>query len=121
MISKKSTLFFLFFICIAGALLFYLKYTVIDIEDRIRVAKKELEIEKRNKHILKAEWKALTSPERIQSLTVKYLDMTQIEPKQLREYDPSLFHSNKKKHIKSAKRLSKIISEMFMKSNEEDI
>lgn len=121
MISKKSTLFFSFFICIAGAALFYLKYTVMDIEDRIRIAKKELEIEKKNKHILKAEWKALTTPERIQGLAIKHLDMCQIEPKQLREYDPVLFHSNKKKQAKkSMKKLSKLISEMLAKSNEDD-
>lgn len=120
MTSKKSTLFFSSFICIAGALLFYLKYTVVDIEDRIRIAKRDLALEKRNRHILKAEWKALTTPERVQNLNLRYLKMSQIEPKQLKEYDSALFHSNKKRQAKSAKRLSKLISEMLEKNNEEE-
>ena len=99
--------------------MFYLKYSVIDIEDRIRVAKKELEIEKKNRHILRAEWKELTTPERIQRLTMNHLNMCQIEPKQLTEYDPSIFHNSKKKP-NSRRQLSRLISEMLEKSKEED-
>ena len=54
MSSKKATVFFSFFICFAGTILFYLKYSVVDIEDRIHTAKKELKIEKMNSHILRA-------------------------------------------------------------------
>ncbi|MBO4405730.1 MAG: cell division protein FtsL [Alphaproteobacteria bacterium] len=117
MSSKKATVFFSFFICVAGTVLFYLKYSVMDIEDRIYKAKKELKIEKDNRHILKAEWKALTTPERVQRLAVKHLKMRQITPQQLREYDPSIFHSNSKRQ--NAKKLSKIISEMMAESNSE--
>ncbi|MDR1982276.1 MAG: hypothetical protein LBQ08_00550 [Holosporaceae bacterium] len=112
MITKRSSLFFALLICAFGAWLFYLKYTVVSIEDRIRSAKKEIAVEKKNHHILKAEWKALTSPERIQQLTVKYLNMRQIEPTQLREFDPSIFHSEKKKY-KETKKLSKLIDEIL--------
>ena len=118
MSSKKTTVFFSFFICVAGTILFYLKYSVIDIEDRIYKAKKELKIEKNNNRILKAEWKTLTTPERIQSLTLKHLKMQQISPTQLKEYDPSIFHKNSKKQ--SSKKLSKIISELVAKSKTED-
>lgn len=89
-----------------------------DIEDRIYRAKRELKIEKDNNHILKAEWKALTTPERIQRLTVKHLNMQQISPYQLKEYDYSIFHNNAKKQ--NLKKLSRIISEMISKSNAED-
>ena len=89
-----------------------------DIEDRIYIAKKELKVEKNNQHILKAEWKALTTPERIQNLAMKHLKMQQIEPKQLREYDPSIFHSGKKKHDR--KKLSKLISEILEKPGSEE-
>jgi hypothetical protein len=82
------------------------------IEDRIRCAKKELAIEKKNHHILKAEWKALTSPERIQKLTMKHLDMRQMEPSQLKEFDPSIFHSETSKY-KETKKLSKLVSEIL--------
>jgi len=118
MSSKKATVFFSFFICVAGTALFYLKYSVMDIEDRIYRAKKELKIEKNNNHILKAEWKALTTPERVQRLAMKHLKMQQITPQQLKEYDPAIFHNNSKKQ--NAKKLSKIISEMIAKTNSED-
>ena len=116
MSSKKATVFFSFFICFAGTILFYLKYSVVDIEDRIHTAKKELKIEKMNSHILRAEWKALTTPERIQRLTTKHLKMQQISPKQLKEYDPSIFHHDSRKQ--NTKKLSKIISELISKSEE---
>ena len=116
--SKKATVFFSFFICVAGTILFYLKYSVMDIEDRIYKAKRELKIEKANDHILRAEWKALTTPERVQRLAVKHLKMQQIHPHQLKEYDSSIFHSNYKKQ--NTKKLSKIISEMMAESNSED-
>ena len=118
MSSKKATVFFSFFICVAGTTLFYLKYSVIDIEDRIYRAKKELKIEKNNNHILKAEWKALTTPERVQRLTMKHLKMQQISPTQLKEYDPSIFHRDSKKE--STKKLSKIVSELICQSKSED-
>ncbi|MDR2781695.1 MAG: hypothetical protein LBB21_04575 [Holosporaceae bacterium] len=82
------------------------------IEDRIRRAKRELVIERKNHHILKAEWKALTSPERIQKLAVRYLNMQQVEPSQLLEFDPSIFHSEKKKY-KETKKLSKLVREVL--------
>lgn len=119
MITKKSSMFFMLFICAVGAWLFYLKYSVVSIEDRIRYAKKEIINEKKNQHILKAEWKELTSPERIQRLAVKHLKMQQIQPSQLREFDPSLFHSEKAKY-KKTKRLSKLIGELLAKTQESE-
>ncbi|MDR0968363.1 MAG: hypothetical protein LBL99_01860 [Holosporaceae bacterium] len=92
--------------------MFYLKYTVISIEDRIRRASKDLVVERKNQHILKAEWKALTTPERIQRLAVKHLNMRQIEPAQLREFDPSIFHSEKSRY-KETKKLSKLVDEIL--------
>ncbi|MDR0678060.1 MAG: hypothetical protein LBF44_00820 [Holosporaceae bacterium] len=112
MVTKKSSIFFALLIFTFGAWLFYLKYTVVSIEDRINKAKKEIITERKNYHILKAEWKALTSPGRIQQLTVKYLNMHQIEPTQLREFDPSIFHSERKKY-KETKKLSKLIDEIL--------
>ncbi|MBO7537185.1 MAG: cell division protein FtsL [Alphaproteobacteria bacterium] len=118
MVSKRASIFFSFFICVAGTVLFYLKYSVMDIEDRIYRAKKELKIEKANNHILRAEWKALTTPERVQRLAIKHLKMKQILPQQLREYDPSIFQSDSKKQ--NTKKLSKIISEMVAEASSED-
>lgn len=115
MITKKSSVFFIFFICVVGAWLFYVKYSVVSIEDRIRYAKKEIINEKKNQHILKAEWKALTSPERIQRLAIKHLNMQQIRPNQLKEFDVSMFHSEKARYRKT-KRLSKLVGELLART-----
>jgi cell division protein FtsL len=110
--TTRRTSFFIFLICLVGSWLFYLKYTVVSIEDRIRRAKIELVAERKNRHILKAEWKSLTSPERIQRLAVKHLNMRQIEPVQLREFDPSIFHSETSRY-KETKKLSELVSEIL--------
>jgi cell division protein FtsL len=112
MVNKKSSIFFSFLIFAFGSWLFYLKYTVISIEERIRHAKKELIVERKNHHILKAEWKTLTTPERIQQLAMKHLNMRQIEPSQLREFDPAIFHTEKSKY-KETKKLSKLVDEII--------
>lgn len=112
MITKKSTIFFVFLTCAICTWLFYLKYSVVDIEDRIRQVKKAIAEERKNKHILKAEWKSLTSPERIQQLAKHHLNMQQMEAAQLREFDPQLFHSEQNKY-KRTKRLSKLVDEVL--------
>lgn len=112
MITKKSTIFFIFLTCVICSWLFYLKYSVINIEDRIRYAKKTIIEERKNQHILKAEWKSLTSPERIQQLAKHHLNMQQMEASQLREFDPQLFHAEKKQY-KRTKRLSKLVDEIL--------
>jgi hypothetical protein len=90
--------------------MFYLKYSVVSLEDRIRIASSEIIREKKNLHILRAEWKSLTSPERIQRLALKYLTLKQVEPNQLREFAPSIFHSDKDK---KTKKLSKLVNEII--------
>lgn len=113
MITKKSTIFFVFLTCVICTWLFYLKYSVVDIEDRIRHAKKAIVEEKKNQHILKAEWKSLTSPERIQQLAKHHLtNMQQMEASQLCEFEPQLFHSEQNKY-KRTKRLSKLVDEVL--------
>jgi hypothetical protein len=117
MITKKSTVFFVFLSCAVGAWLFCLKYSVITLEDRIRIAKSELIEEQKNRHILRAEWKSLTTPERVQELALRHLDMRQTDPDQLREFDPSIFHSEKNK-TKRIKKLSKLVDEILAQNPE---
>lgn len=113
MVTKKSTVFFIFFICAVCTWLFYLKYSVVQLEDRIRRAKQGIAEEKKNQRILKAEWKSLTSPERVQQLAKKYLNnMRQMEASQLKEFDSQLFHSERN-YYKRTKRLSKLVDEIL--------
>ena len=66
-----------------------------------------------SKHILKSEWKSLTSPERIQQLAKHHLiNMQQMEASQLCEFEPQLFHSEQNKY-KRTKRLSKLVDEVL--------
>ena len=112
MIIKKITIFLILLICITATWMFFLKYSVVTIEDRIRYAKKTITEEKSTKRVLQAEWKAWTTPEKIQKLAIKHLNMHSIEPKQLREFDAALFHSERKKY-KHTKKLSNLIDEIF--------
>lgn len=119
MITKKSTVFFVFLICAICSWLYYLKYSVIEIEDRIRIAKKEIISEKKNQHILKAEWKSLTSPDRIQKLAARHLkNMRQMEAAQLREFDPKLLQSEQVRYKKN-KRLSALVDKIMFENNAE--
>ena len=116
--TKKLSLFFILLTGLISAWLFYLKYNVMEIENKIRQTRRIIAEEEKNQHILKAEWKTLTSPERIQRLTKRYLSLEQIEPMQLREYDASIFHSEEKKY-KETKKLSKIVREIIAQQDNE--
>lgn len=119
MIIKKSSVFWIFLICAIGSWLFYVKYGVMQVEDRIKQVRCEIVEERKNYHILKAEWKALTTPDRIQRLAVKYLQVSQMNPEQLCEYDASIFHDEVAKYKKTQK-LSKLISKiMAQRENDE--
>lgn len=112
MITKKFSIFLILLICITGTWMFFLKYSVETIEERIRYAKKTIQEEKKKKRILKAEWKTWITPEKIQKLAIKHLNMHSIDPKQLREFDASLFHNERKKY-KYTKKLSNLVEEIF--------
>lgn len=89
------------------------------VEDRIKRVRREIVEERKNYHILKAEWKALTTPDRIQRLAEKYLQVSQMNPEQLCEYDASIFHDEVEKYKKTQK-LSKLISKiMAQRENDE--
>lgn len=112
MTTKKSTILFIFIIAITWAGLFYIKYTVMSIEDRIRIAKRDIILAQKNLHILKAEWKSLISPERLQRLVKNHLNMQQLEPKQLKEFDPAIFHSDETRY-KETKKLSELVKKIM--------
>jgi cell division protein FtsL len=110
MVTKKTTVFFILLVFAVGSWLFYVKYSVISLEDRIRSARHEIAKEKRTRHILRAEWKSLILPDRIQRLANSHLKMQQLSSKQLREFDSAIFHSEKGGKIK---RLAKLVDEII--------
>lgn len=113
MITSKSTVFFSCLICMIGAWLFFIKYSVISIEERIKYAAKEISNEKKNNHILKAELKALTSPARIQKLALNHLKMQPMSPNQLKNFDISMFHDKPQQPTQVVKKLSEIAKEIL--------
>jgi cell division protein FtsL len=118
MITKKTTVFFMLLVFAVGSWLFYVKYSVVSLEDRIRYARREIIKEKRTNHILRAEWKSLTLPDRIQRLANSHLRMQQLNAQQLREFDPSIFHSeNGRKTKTKTKKLAQLVSKVIAQKN----
>lgn len=121
MVTKKSTVFLVFLTSLMCTWLFYLKYSVIAIEDRIHYIKKVIVEEEKNRHILRAEWKSLTSPERIQRLAKRHLNLQQMEAAQLHEFDLSLFNSEKSRYGKRTKKLSQLVNEILAENRSKDV
>ena len=73
MISDKIAVTLVFSSCIIVVGMFYVKYSTMEIRDKIKKTKIEINHYKKNCNILQAEYQALSSPERIQLLANKYL------------------------------------------------
>lgn len=67
--------------------LYRLKYEVIALEDMERNIDNEVRTVTKDYVVLRAEWKFLTSPERIQYLAEKYLRLSNTTPYQLTKLD----------------------------------
>ena len=76
MLSKSNIIIILILaLCMTG--LFKIKYRVLELKRDTKEMALNLEREKREINALKAEWAYLTSPERIATLTAKYLNLSQ--------------------------------------------
>jgi cell division protein FtsL len=80
---QRSTVFFFIVALVVGFILFKVKYEVVDIEVQLAETVKQIEQEKGNIHILKAEWSHLNEPQRLQKLAEKYLDIIPIKTEQI--------------------------------------
>ncbi len=67
--------------CIFG--LFQVKFKVQNLDREMNELKQQLTHEKETIHVLKAEWAYLNQPERLQRLSEKFLDLTEIKHDQL--------------------------------------
>jgi hypothetical protein len=70
---RRTTLVILITVAIAGSVLFQIKYSVIDFEQRNNHAKRSIQETQESLHILKAEWAHLNDPNRLKLLAEKYL------------------------------------------------
>lgn len=64
---------------------YMVKYKVQDLKKEVALTEKLLAEEKKNLHVLKAEWAFLTRPDRIRKLSAKYLNVKPMMGKQITE------------------------------------
>lgn len=80
---RRSTIFVVLITSIVGFGLFQLKYEVMKLESKHRNIHRAIKNSEEAISILNAEWSHLTSPERLQKLAGKHLDITPVSGKQL--------------------------------------
>jgi cell division protein FtsL len=80
---KYSTLLFFFLAFAVGFILFKVKYEVVEIEQKLDRTIAQIEREKENIHVLKAEWSHLNEPQRLQKLAAKHLDIRPMRTEQI--------------------------------------
>lgn len=72
------------FLVLLGGILYHVKYSFINFEDEIASIQCEINDKEKDYGILLTEWKYLTSPDRIQYLSDKYLALFQTSPFQIK-------------------------------------
>lgn len=80
---NRSTFLFVLLALGVGFTLFKVKYEVVDLEQRLNQTKRQIERERENIHILKAEWSHLNEPQRLKRLADKYLDIFPMKTEQV--------------------------------------
>lgn len=76
----KNALFLVFL----GFILYHIKYSFINFEEEITAIQREIDTRENEYNVLLTEWKYLTSPDRIQYLSDKYLALFQTSPFQVK-------------------------------------
>lgn len=80
---RRSTVFVVLMTSIVGFGLFQLKYEVMKLENQHKNIHRSIKNSEEAISILNAEWSHLTSPERLQKLAHKHLDVMPVSGKQL--------------------------------------
>lgn len=80
---SRSTSLFFFLALLVGFVLFKVKYEVVDVEQKLTKVTQQVQREKENIHILKAEWSHLNEPQRLQGLAERFLDITPMKTDQI--------------------------------------
>ncbi|MEI8295852.1 MAG: hypothetical protein WCG04_04950, partial [Alphaproteobacteria bacterium] len=80
---KRLTLLLSCLILTVGFALFQLKYQVLALEKTHRDAKKSCEKTVEDLNVLKAEWEYLNTPQRLQLLSARYLELRPVGSKQI--------------------------------------
>ena len=80
---RFASLLWLALVAVTGFATFKVKYAVQDIEEELNKARRQTIAEQQEIHVLRAEWTALTQPERLADLNRRFLSLAAVAPKQL--------------------------------------
>ena len=80
---RFASLLWLALVAVTGFATFKVKYAVQDIEEELNKVRRQTVAEQQEIHVLRAEWTALTQPERLADLNRRFLSLAAITPKQL--------------------------------------
>ena len=80
---RFASLSWLALVAVTGFATFKVKYAVQDIEEELNKVRRQTIAEQQEIHVLRAEWTALTQPERLADLNRRLLSLAAITPKQL--------------------------------------
>ena len=84
---RRPTILTLLLAAVMSVALFFLKYEVIDLEQKLGVLNKKIVQDQEAIHVLNAEWSHLNNANRIKDLATRYLEMTPTNPKKLKNID----------------------------------
>ena len=80
---RFASLLWLALVAVTGFATFKVKYAVQDIEEELNKVRRQTIAEQQEIHVLRAEWTALTQPERLADLNRRFLSLAAVTPKQL--------------------------------------
>jgi cell division protein FtsL len=80
---RFASLLWLALVAVTGFATFKVKYAVQDIEEELNKVRRQTTAEQQEIHVLRAEWTALTQPERLADLNRRFLSLAAVTPKQL--------------------------------------
>jgi len=83
---RPSTILWMVLFVVAAFGLYMVKYRVQAIKTEVATTEKQLREEKKNMHVLEAEWTYLNRPERLRQLSAKYLDVKPAKAQQIAEF-----------------------------------
>ena len=84
---RFSTFVWMLVIVVAAFFLYQVKYEVQNLRSQIAETSRELELERESLHVVAAEWAYLNRPERLQTLSAKYLSSASVMVNQIAEVE----------------------------------
>jgi hypothetical protein len=85
--NRFATLIWMIVVVVAAFLLYMVKYQVQNLHTQVVETERKLAEEKEALHVIAAEWAYLNRPERLRSLSAKYLSSTEVTVDQIAEIE----------------------------------